>query len=210
MLEIIDCEQGSITWFEARRGLATASEFSSVLAKGKGNEESKTRKSYMRKLAAEIITGELGESYSNVAMERGKVMEAEALRVHAFIYDVEPQLVGFCRNGMKGCSPDALIDANGGVEIKTQRGDLLIETLDAARADPKWIPPEHIAQVQGNIWITEREWFDLVVYWPKMATFIRRVYRDDAYIKALAAAVDQFNDELAAMVERVRGYAEAS
>jgi hypothetical protein len=47
-------------------------------------------------------------------MERGQAMEEEARELYAFDHDAEPQLVGFIRNGPKGCSPRRLIGANGG------------------------------------------------------------------------------------------------
>lgn len=197
-VQVFDCQQGTPEWFEARRGLPTASEFSSVLAKGEG----KTRMAYMRKLASEIITGEIGESFTTAAMERGKVMEAEARDLYAFIHDAPLTQVGFLRNGQKGASPDSLSGDVGGVEIKTQRGDLLIETLLR-----DGFPPEHKAQCQGFLWVAEREWVDLVVYWPKMPMFVKRTYRDENYIKALSVAVDVFNSELRDLVAKVRAYA---
>ena len=51
-MKIIDCEQGSPEWFSARSGIPTASEFHTVMAKGKGGGESLTRKTYLLKLAA--------------------------------------------------------------------------------------------------------------------------------------------------------------
>lgn len=197
MLEIFDFEQRSPEWFKCRAGLPTASEFSSVLAKGEG----KTRAAYMRKLAAEIITGEPGESFDTPAMERGRRMEAEARDFYAFLSDVPLQSVGFIKNGNKGCSPDSLIGDNGLLEIKTQRADLLIENL--LRKD---FPPEHRAQTQGALWVSEREWIDLSIYWPKMPSCIFRAYRDETYIKALSDAVDAFNDELQTLVAKLRSH----
>lgn len=202
MMQIIECDQGTPEWHAARAGIPTASMFSAILAKGKGNEASKTRATYMRKLAGEIITGAAMESYSNDHMERGKVMEAEARDLYAFAKDVEPTLVGFIRNGSKGCSPDSLIAANGACEVKTKLPHLQIEVLERGT-----LPPEHKAQCQGVLWVAEREWIDFVSYWPKMPLFVCRVYRDEDYIAALSDAVDAFNDELAALVERVRAYA---
>lgn len=201
MIQIHTCEQGSPEWFGVRAGMPTASEFSTVMASGKGGGESKTRRTYMLKLVGEIITGEPSESYTNAHMERGKVMEAEARERYAFGQDVDPIQVGFITNGPKGCSPDALIDAAGMAEIKTKLPHLLIEVL--LRGDT---PPEHRAQCQGALWVAEREWIDFVAYWPKMPIFVKRAYRDEAYIQTIASAVDQFNDELAEMVETVRAY----
>lgn len=190
-------EQGSEAWFSVRLGLPTASMFGDLLAKGEG----KTRRAYMRKLAAEIITGEVGESFTTQAMERGRAMEAEARDLYAFVHDAPLRQVGFISNGQKGCSPDSLIGENGGLEIKTQRADLLIDTLLKDK-----FPSEHIAQCQGFLWVAEREWVDLCVYWPRMPLFVKRAYRDEAYIKDLSAAVDAFNGELADTVAKVRSY----
>jgi hypothetical protein len=67
-------------------------------------------------------------------------------------------------------------------------------------------PPEHKAQCQGALWVAEREWIDLAVFWPKMPLFVQRAYRDEAYIASLRTAVAAFGEELAETVERVRKY----
>ncbi len=199
MLEIFDFQQNSDDWLQARSGLVTASNFKCLLAKGEG----KTRRSYLHRLAAEIVTGEPLENFSNQSMARGQAMEGEARDYFAFLTGIEPQRVGFIRNGQKGCSPDSLLGTDALLEIKTQRGDLLIETLFKDE-----FPPEHKAQVQGQLWVAEREICHLIVYWPGMPAFIKTVGRDELYIRELAAAVDQFNDELAKIVDRIRTYGE--
>jgi len=200
-LTIIDHEQGSPDWFQARLGLPTASEFGTVLAKGKNGGESLTRARYLRTLAAEIITGEPGEAFESDAMRRGKIMEDEARKFYAFVHDAEPERVGFIRNGSKGCSPDALIGTEGMLEIKTKRGDILIDVL--LRDD---LPSEHKAQCQGSLWVAEREFIDFCAYWPGLPLFVKRCYRDEPYIDTLAREIDRFNDELAEITERVRRY----
>lgn len=201
MIEIIDCIQNTPEWMRARLGLPTASEFGTVLAKGKSGAESQTRSRYLRTLAAEIITGEPGEHFETDAMRRGHEMEAEARKFYSFIHDADPQLVGFVRNGQTGCSPDALLGNDGLLEVKTKRGDILIDVL--LKDD---IPPEHKAQIQGALWVTEREWCDLACYWPGLPLFVKRAYRDEPYITELCVAVSRFNEELAEIVERVRRY----
>lgn len=197
MMQIIDVEQNSPEWFAARLGLPTASMFADILAKGEG----KTRRSYLHRLASEILTGEPVESYTNPYLERGHAQEDEARQLYTFMTDAEPLRVGFIVNGKKGCSPDSLLGEAGILEIKTQRADLLIDTLlkDA-------FPPAHKAQTQGALWVAEREWIDIAIYAPKMPLFVKRAYRDSDYIAELSDAVDRFNDELAAVVERVRRY----
>jgi hypothetical protein len=198
MMEVfVDIEQNSDAWREVRAGLVTASCFSQILAKGEG----KTRAAYMRRLAAEIITGEPLENFSNQAMERGHALENEARNLYAFMHDVEPKQIGFIRNGRKGCSPDSLIDDNAMLEIKTQRGDLLIETILKGG-----FPSCHFAQVQGQLWVAEREWCDLLIYWPGLPPFIKRAYREEQYIDDLALAINQFNEDLDGLVGRIRAY----
>lgn len=204
MMEVFDCEQGSAEWFAVRAGIPTSSEFATVMAKGKEGGASVTRARYMRKLAGEIVTGEPApEGYTNAHMERGKAMEDDARRLYAFMADAEVQRVGFIRNGDKGGSPDALVGNKGGLEIKTAIPEVQIERLIRGT-----LPPEHKAQVQGNIWLAEREVWDFVSYWPKLPMLSINVPRDDAYIRLLSDAVDAFNEELVELVERIRGYAD--
>ena len=203
MMKIITCDQGTPDWFAARMGMPTASEFSTVLASGKDGGASKTRKTYMHKLAGEILTGQPMEGYSNAHMERGHAMEEEARNFYSLMNGVDPERVGFIINGDKGCSPDSLIGNAGMLEVKTKLPHLLIETLLADK-----FPAEHKAQCQGALWVAEREWIDIAVYWPKLPLFVKRAYRDETYIADLEAAVKQFNSELADLVERVRRYDE--
>lgn len=198
-MQIFECDQGSEAWFKVRMGIPTSSEFSTVMAKGRGGGDSKTRITYMRKLAGEILTGKPMDHISNAHTERGHAMEPEARNTYSFMRDVEPQLVGFIRNGQKGCSPDSLIGNDGMLEIKTKLPHLQIEALELQR-----VPPEHRAQCQGALWVAEREWMDFVSYWPGLPLLVVREHRDEEYIKQIADAVDQFNDELAALVERIR------
>lgn len=233
-LRIIECDQGSAEWFEARRGIPTASEFSTVMSEGRADgtmpnamidalvkegataaqlaaavKAAKSRNSnpaamrakYLDRLAAEIITEEPDpDTFSNAHLERGKEMEAEARALYALTYEPVTQ-VGFIRNGRKGASPDSLVGNNGGLEIKTALPHIQLPRLRA-----NVLPPEHKAQVQGNIWVAEREWWDFMSYWPKLPPLVVRVYRDEAYIAQLAKAIDAFNAELDQLVASIRSY----
>jgi predicted phage-related endonuclease len=196
-VQIFDCEQNSPEWFEARRGIPTASAFSQILAKGEGL----TRAAYMNKLAGEIITGKPMESFSSEHTERGHEFEPEARDLYAFETGAELRRVGFIRNGRAGCSPDCLIGDDGGLEIKTTFPHYLIDII---RKDE--FPSKHKAQVQGALWLTGRKWWDIVIYWPGMPMFVKRAQRDELYIQQLATQVDRFNSELDAIVAKVKGY----
>lgn len=197
MIEIIQCDQGTEDWFKARLGLPTASNFATVMAKGEG----KTRSAYLLKLVGEILTGEPTEGFSNEHTERGQAQEDDARNKYAAFAELDPERVGFIRNGNKGASPDSLIGRNGGLEIKCALAHI---QLDRLKRDE--LPSEHRAQVQGSLWVAERDWWDFVSYCPKLPLFVKRVYRDEKYIANLASEVNRFADELQMTVDAFRSY----
>ncbi len=194
-MEIVNCEQNSPEWFAARMGIPTASQFATVMAKGEG----KTRRTYMMKLAGELITGEPMDSFSNEHTERGHKFEPEARDLYAFQTGAQLERVGFIKNGKAGASPDSLVGTDGGAEIKTKLPHMLAELILKDE-----FPPEHKAQIQGTLWISKRQWWDIAVYWPGMPLFVKRVERDEIYIQKIATEVDKFNAELADVVEQIR------
>ena len=204
MMQIIECEQGTPEWFAARAGIPTASMFKTVMAVGPKGGKSVGRVDYLNKLVGELLTGEPMENYVSADMERGKIMEDEARDLYAFTYNVEPQRVGFVRNDAAGASPDSLIGDKGGLEIKSAAAHIQVARLLADE-----LPSEHRAQVQGCLWVCEREWWDFVSYCPKLPLFVKRVYRDEDYIKKLANEVELFNTELQQTVEYIRRYGKA-
>lgn len=203
MIQIINCEQNSPEWLAARAGIPTASKFATVMAVGKQGGKSVGRVEYLNKLAGEILTGEPMANYQNEHMERGHEQEDEARDIYGFQSGNDPERVGFVRNGQKGCSPDSFIGANGGLEIKTALAHIQIERL--LRRD---LPPEHRAQVQGTLWVCEREWWDFCSYSPRLPLLVVRVTRDEEYIKRLANEVELFNIELQQTVKYIRRYSE--
>lgn len=198
-LEIIDCEQGSDEWIQARLGIVTASEFASVMAKGRSGDDSKTRRTYMLKLAGEILTGEPQERYSNGYMERGHVMEPDARNMYSFMKGIEPEIVGFMKCGRFGASPDSLVQDDGLLEIKSKAPHLMLDVLERGV-----MPSEHVPQVQGQIMVSGRDWCDFVAYWPKLPIFIKRVERDESYIRDLRQGLDDFIGDLDDIVKRYR------
>lgn len=204
-LVVLDVEQGSPAWFEARRGIPSASKFGTIMASGKDGGESITRLEYLRRLAGEVITGRLAEeTFRSSAMERGKEMEPEAVAHYEKRKGVIVQRVGMGINfsGLKRCcaSPDGLVGFDGGVETKTTRPDKMIALLERGTT----MLPEHRAQVCGNMLVFERAWWDLSVFYPKMPPFIVRVHRDDRYIAELHNQIQIFNHDLSKLVEKLR------
>ncbi len=192
-----DVEQGSDDWHQLRCGLPTTSEFPIILRDG---ETSKTYQEHKLKKAGEILTGRPMESYTNWHHERGKQYEPLARDEWTFHHpDLVLERVGFVKNEHAGCSPDGLIAPNGGLEIKSMLPHLLLDVILKAIFPSKFKP-----QCQGGIWICEREWWDLAIFWPGLPLYLHRIYRDEPYIKRMESAVRQFNEEVAVVVEQVR------
>lgn len=199
-MQVSNFEQNSPEWHQARSGIITASAMKDVLAKGQG----KTRNTYMNKLVAEIITGQPTESFSNVHTDRGHEQELDVLEIYKSVTDEEVKKVGFIRNhedlGGVGYSPDCLIGEEGVGEIKTRLPHLQVELLLAKR-----VPPEHKAQIQCGLWVSERKWCDFVCYCPSMPLFKQRVERDEAYIETMKSEVEKFYMELKQKLEAIKG-----
>jgi len=201
MIEIFDFAQGSTEWHQIRSVIPTTSKFKDVMAKGEG----KMRTGYMHDLIGARMTGEVGESFSNMHTERGHEWEPEVRDLYALTNDVEPRQVGFVRNsaicsfGPVGSSPDSLVGEKGGLEIKTRLPRLQIELLLSNK-----VPTAHAAQIQGEIAVCDLEWIDFVSYCRGMPVFTARVNRDSAYIVNMMREVGQFYEEMLELEHKLR------
>jgi hypothetical protein len=188
-----DIEQGSDAWHSLRLGIPTASRFGDVLAKGKGL----TRKAYMRQLANELFTGYKGRDYINSSMEWGIETESQARDTYARISGNNVDQVTFITHKTikAGYSPDGLVGSDGALEIKCPNSTTHIKTVQERKT-----PSKHTPQIQGGLWLSEREWMDFVSFDPRCHSqedyLCIRIYRDEGYIKHLKSELLRFNDEL--------------
>jgi exodeoxyribonuclease (lambda-induced) len=203
-MRLIQCEQGTTEWFEARVGVITASEFVTARDKLKSGEMSQKAKDYGFKKALERISGEVQEdTYQTFAMKRGREMEGFARAVYEEIHDVEVVESGIAISdcGYFGYSTDGFVGATGGVEIKSLMSPkTILPVLEGDLSD-------FIDQIQGGIWIADLEWMDFILYLPQLKSLkkdmnITRVYRDEAYIKQLKSDLDKFNDYVWSLINR--------
>lgn len=199
-IEIFDCAQGTDEWHEARRGIVTASEFKSVLAKGEG----KTRRKYMCTLVGERLAGRVEPGYSNQYMDRGHQDESTLIAEYEAITGEMVTPCGFIRRDDYGCSPDGLVGDDGLIEGKTKNYDLHIECIESGK-----VPSGHIAQVQGALWVTGRKWLDFISFSRGLPPFIKRVYPDPEYHTNLETELGKFVSELKAMCTRIQEFGNA-
>lgn len=195
-------EQGSQEWLDARSIVVTSSMTATVMAKGRGGGASLTRTKYMRNMANSIVTGNPAkEGYSSWSMQEGNNREPESRDYYGLISRntvTEVGLIYLDETKRTGASVDGLINDDGNLELKnpdleTHLGWLLDGGLPAA----------YVKQVQGQLWVTGREYCDFVSYHPDAFKMMHRfrVERDEEMIRKIKTATYQFVAELDLMVE---------
>jgi hypothetical protein len=184
-------DQGSAAWMQARLGIPTSSRFDELLTP-KTMKFSASSTKYAWELLAEQITGHPVTDVSSGFLTRGNVQELKAIQWYEMRHDVDTEEIGFIMRDDRrvGCSPDRLVGTDGILEVKVPKITNHIGYL----LDDEGI--SYKCQRQGQLWLTEREWSDGLSYCPGLPNALVRTYRDEAFIKALAAAVDQFNGML--------------
>jgi len=197
-LRILEAEQGTQEWLDARLGRPSASQFSKLITTA--GKPSASADDYISEMIAERITGEREPIYVNEWMQRGTELEPEARETYEFIHGVDVEEVGFILDdsGEFGCSPDGLVGEDGGVEFK----------CPAPKNHIAWsrkgvCPSKHYAQVQGCLYITGRKWWDFMSYHPEMKPFIVRVERDEEFIEKLAEQISLAVEEIKSEVRNL-------
>lgn len=199
-------DQGSADWLQERAGHVTASCFSDVLAVSKRDGKPlKAREDYLMKLVVERITGKPIESPSSFAMSWGTDAEPYARTEYELITGRMVREVGFKRHSnieFVGASSDGLVSNDGGIEIKCPYNSAVhLKTIRDG------MPEEHIAQVQGQMWILGLSWTDFCSYDPRMPSelrlFVQRIERDDQFINNLDAEISIFLEEINSQVEQI-------
>lgn len=208
-MKVVTAEQGSPEWFAARCGVPSGSRFADIMAQGRGGAPSATRASYLADLAAEALSGVKTEFTTTAAMQHGIDTEPLARAAYEMRAGDLVNETGFCLHDTIRCgvSPDGLVGANGLIEIKCPQPKTHIEYM---RRDNE--PPAYKWQIQGQLWVMEREWNDFVSYCPSMPEncrlIVRRVYRDEAAIASLESEVKRFVEELDKEIDFLRSYQE--
>lgn len=202
---IHDIEQGSPEWHAVRAGIPTASEFHRILTP-KREQLAEGRWTYAFELASERLLGESKQSLDGLQwVERGKMLEPAAVSHYEFTQDRRTAKCGFITPDHKrwGCSPDRLIiggdsDPLGGAEIKCPAAPTHIGYFINGPGD------NYRCQVQGCLMTTQFDFWDFVSYHPQLPEVLVRFTRDEPFIRKMESALEQFCDEIDAIVERIK------
>lgn len=187
-MKIHDCAQGELEWYQLRAGKVTASEASALLTPLFKIKEGDGPFTYLCTKIGEAF-GEIMPQFNSWQTEHGQILEDEARKWYAFEFNERLHNVGFCEgdDGRCGCSPDALIGEEGGLELKApQHTNHVRYLLDGV------LPKDYAVQVHFSMWVTGRKFWKFVSYHRKLPPFVLRVERDEAICAKISAAVAGF------------------
>lgn len=196
-MNVVDCEQGSPEWHEARLGKVSASRIADMVAKTKSGP-SASRANYAAELVAERLTGAAADRFVSAPMQWGTDNEPLARDMYEFMRDTSVIKVGLVLHptiDMACASPDGCVGPDGLVEIKCPNTATHIETLRGGEIDGKYLK-----QMQWQMACCNRAWCDFVSFDPRMPAdmqlHVRRVPRDPVMIAELEREAVAFLSEI--------------
>lgn len=202
---VINAEQRSPQWVDARLGRLTGSRAGDMLATTKSGW-STSRQNLRIQLVLERLTCESQErTVQTQAMQDGIDREPDALRLYESLTGHNLRHSGFLRHDelYAGASLDAHVgDFEGLVEAKCPLPATHWEYLRTGV-----IPAGYRWQCVHALWLTGAEWCDWVTYHPKFPEKLRlkvvRIPRDDKAIADYDAKVRAFLAEVEAEYQAV-------
>lgn len=184
--------QRTSEWHADRAGKWTGSKFVDVLARNKKTGEPlKCYFDLIWQVVTERMTQQATEGPTGFALAWGTDVEPfarEAYELETGNMVTEAGFIQHPKFDFAGCSPDGLIGADGGLEMKCPKSSIIhLQRFDSG------VPDEYVPQIQGCMWVTGRAWWDFVSYDPRQQERFRmltiRVIRDESYIANLEKCV---------------------
>lgn len=203
MIEL-DLIQGSDAWHKARAGIPTASQFAKVIT-AKTLKLSSQADAYENRLVAERVSGHPCDDFGGTYwIERGKELEGDAVQLFGMLTGREVRHAGLilCDDKSFGGSPDGLIVGHKrGLELKCPKPETHVGYL----LNPTGAYEDYKPQVQGNLFISGFDAWDVVSYHPDFRLSIYTAEPDKEYQAALADALATMEKNIQAKILKVRG-----
>lgn len=205
-MKIHDVKQNSPEWLALRLGVVTASEMDALvtplwkLRTGEGVE------TFLYRKVCEKAIGWMPEQFGGYFVDNGHMAEKVALPWYNFTFNAEARTVGFVTSddGKIGCSPDALIGDEGGMEIKYPAPPTHLKYLMKNE-----VPPEYRAQVHFSMLVTGRPWWKFVSFSTQLDPLVVHVDRDEKIQAVLREAVDAFFERFDPIYTKIKGTKDA-
>ncbi len=205
-------DQRTDEWLQARAGKVTASRFKDVISRTAKGLPTADRTRYLWQIVTERLTGQPVQMPDAAPLRWGRENEDAARTAYLFTSSARLTETGFVAHPTLACgaSPDGLLSDEtdpdgmfGLIEIKCPwSSQVHLET---------WLngmPEDHQAQIQGQIWLTGREWCDFVSFDPRMPAdlqlYVQRVKGDPEFQARLEREIIAFSAEGDEIVSRLR------
>lgn len=185
-------EQGSPEWKQARAGKVTASRAKDARDKLKSGAASGKQIAYACQVALERVSHQPADAtFENWQMREGHIQEPIARSAYErHTGNLVDEVGAFATDDdLFLYSPDGLIDDDGLLEVKSLFSPERIMTI-VGNGDTS----DFEDQCMFGLWITGRQWIDLVVWVPALNHMvIKRITRDEDAIEALEADLMSFS-----------------
>lgn len=205
---IRDIPQGSPEWLALRLGKIGGSRIADLLTEGRSGE-SLTRRKYKNELIRERLTHRKLDTWKSPAMLRGIELEPIARAWYEVKYNVMVDQVAIVKHPtIEGgqCSPDGIVfNKNHLIEIKVPNPE---NHLDNILTDGKQLEQYYDQCMWQLACMPEMEFCDLISFDPEMPDnlkgFVKRIYRDDEYIKEVEDKVILFLNEIETIINNLK------
>lgn len=194
-------------WLRVRLGKCTASRIADATRQLKKGGWGQDRENYKMELIAERLTGQAKQRFISESMIWGQQVERDAMMAYQSRTDCQVNtdtwFIAHPTIEWSGCSPDALVDGDGLLQIKCPETSTFVKALIK-----KEVEPDYYAQVQWELACSGRKWGDLVLFDPritdpKLRMLRWHIERDDAWIGTTEAMVRVFLKEIADAIEQL-------
>lgn len=145
-------------------------------------------------LERERLSGQVHRGYVSPAMQWGIDHEAPARRWYTKSHGRPVREIGFVvhpKLDFVGVSPDGMVDHDGLVEIKCPQMPNFQLVLDSRE-----VPARYRWQVQGQLWVCQRDWLDFVCFYPPGQGVVIRVNGNQKDFDLLADRCHEINGEV--------------
>jgi putative phage-type endonuclease len=200
---IVDCEQRTEEWYQARLGVLTASDAHKYASKRK---ESNQYIFTAQKLAERLTGTSKDGGFDSPDMKWGRDNEDAARQAYEAQTGNKVEELGFVLQDdrrLLGASPDGLIGDKGLIEIKCMNSHnhiLSIKEGNRKGSTDQGIKSDHMTQMKIQMYVLQREWCDYVIYDPRLPEnlqlYIRRVHMCPEYLTDCIHIEDKFRKEL--------------
>lgn len=203
---VIDCEQRTPDWYQARLGKLTGSCAADMLATIKSGEAAARRDLRLRLVCERLTMRSQEDTYVNAAMQRGIDMEPAARAAYEVLTGQIVQECGFLQHATleAGCSLDGYVgDVETLVSLKCPKSATHLGYLRAGV-----MPAAYVPQMLHELWITGARRYDFLSFDDRMPDGLQVFWisldRNDAQITEYEQKALAFLDEVANEVECVR------